>query len=146
MFEISEDEWNEKDPMDMPSQGVLTRDGVPFHHAHPYPLQKHHTRRLFAHGINLRTSPFSPGEDEQIIENWRRFAKKNNIDFEDAPLYCGWAKHLGHRLQTTLTSFHNKTKFYPYMCRNLIDRCAIQVYRRCYRIFDPKSDEFGRNR
>uniref|UniRef100_A0A914Z2R9 Myb-like domain-containing protein n=1 Tax=Panagrolaimus superbus TaxID=310955 RepID=A0A914Z2R9_9BILA len=127
----------------MPSQGILI-DGLPFHHCFPYPLKKHHIRRLYAHGIILKTNCFSAGEDAQLIENWKKYAKKNNFEYEEAPIYCGWAKHLGYDLPMSTKKFHRKTKFLPYMCRGLLDRCAIQVYRRCYRIFDPRYDEFGR--
>jgi hypothetical protein len=143
VYDISEDEWNPEDPLNMPPQGILV-EGLPFHHCFPYPLKKHHIRRLFAHGIVLKTNRFSYAEDEQIIKNWKTFAEKNTIDYEDAPLYCGWAKHLGVQLPMSIKKFHRKTKFLPHMCAGLLQRCAIQVYRRCYRIFDPRYDEFGR--
>lgn len=143
VFDVSEDEWNPEDPLNMPPEGILV-DGLPFHHCYPYPLQKQHLRRLFAHGIVLQSKYFSAGEDAQIIENWKNFAIKNSLEYEDAPLYCGWAKHLGIELPMSLKKFHKKTKFLPYICRGLLDRSAIQVYRRCYRIFDPRNDEYGR--
>jgi hypothetical protein len=143
VHDISEEECNPEDPLNMPPQGILI-DGLPFHHCYPYPLKKHHIRRLYAHGIILKTKNFDAGEDEQIIENWKIYARKNGFDYEDAPIYCGWAKHLGYNLEMSMKKFHQKTKFFPYMCRGLIDRCAIQVYRRCYRIFDPRFDEFGK--
>jgi hypothetical protein len=143
VYDLSEDEWNPDDPLKMPPQGILV-DGLPFHHCYPYPLKKHHIRRLFAHGIILKTTQFTPGEDEQIIENWKKFAEKNTLDYEDAPLYCGWAKHLGHELPLSIKKLHRKTKFFPYICAGLLQRCAIQVYRRCYRIFDPRYDAYGR--
>lgn len=143
VYDVAEDEYNPKDDLNMPPFGILT-DGVPFHHTAPYPLKKHHIQRLFAHGITIRNSDFSRGEDEQIIDNWRKYAKKFNVEYEDAPLYCGWAKHLRVNMPMTVKKFHSKTKFHPYMCAGLLDRSALQVYRRCYRVFDPSFEEFGK--
>lgn len=52
---------------------------------------------------------------------------------------------MGIQLPESMKKFHHRTNFFPCMCQGLIDRSAIQVYRRCYRIFDPKSEEFGFN-
>lgn len=36
--------------------------------------------------------------------------------------------------------------FYPWMCRGLLDRAAVQVYRRCQVIFHPGNLENGKER
>jgi len=137
----TEKDYDEDDPLQMPPTGILT-DGIPFHHLRPYPLQEKHIRRLYAHGIVYRTSFFTHQEDRQLILNWKRYAKKFKIDFDDAPLYMGWCKHLDRESLKKIKQKIIETNLHAYMCVNLIDRCAIQVRRRCYRVFNPKDDDW----
>ena len=137
----TEKDYDENDPLQMPPSGILV-DGIPFHHLRPYPLEEKHIRRLYAHGIIYKTNFFTHQEDRQLVLNWKRYARKFNISFEDAPIYMGWCKHLDRENLKKIKQKIVETHLHAYMCVNLIERCAIQVRRRCYRLFNPKDDDW----
>uniref|UniRef100_A0A7E4V8A2 Myb-like domain-containing protein n=1 Tax=Panagrellus redivivus TaxID=6233 RepID=A0A7E4V8A2_PANRE len=140
----TEKDYDKDDEMEMPLRGILV-EGLPFHHRFNYPLKAVHIRRLFAHGVVIRTTRFTPEEDHIILENWKRFSTMHGIPYDEAPLYMGWQRYLEDKGSLTMSNrkFNDTTKFFPYMCQGLMHRAANQVYRRCYRIFDPRDEEFG---
>ncbi|KAE9550681.1 hypothetical protein FO519_006103 [Halicephalobus sp. NKZ332] len=137
----TENDYDENDPLQMPPSGILV-DGIPFHHLRTYPLEERHIKRLYAHGIVYKNSYFSPSEDRQLVINWKRYSSKFNIDFEDAPLYMGWCKYVEKEKLRAVKEEIIQTNLHAYMCINLLERCAIQIRRRCYRLFNPKDEEW----
>lgn len=135
----TEKDYDEDDPLQMPPTGILV-NGIPFHHLKAYPLLKKHILRLFAHGIIYKTTNFTSKEDRQLVTNWKRYCAKFNIPVDQAPYYMGWVKNLDKEQLKEINRKVKLTNFHAYMCLDMIDRCALQVKRRCYRIFNPKED------
>ncbi|VDM53475.1 unnamed protein product [Angiostrongylus costaricensis] len=80
----------------VPESGLYNEDGFLFHHVSVRPLTRNEIERLREHVlicvIGIPYQPrtrFTPAEDKQIRKNWRRFAAKNDLEYDMAPYYAG---------------------------------------------------------
>ncbi|KAI6219148.1 hypothetical protein M3Y99_01673200 [Aphelenchoides fujianensis] len=116
--------------------GVFT-DGVPFYHYRIQNLKDVELKRLAENDVRLKTSKFTPEEDEQLQRNWADYCELAGVDPEEAPAFMGCS--------TTGTKKRGCAFFRPWMCRGLPHRSGVQVYRRCSLLFHPANEE-GVNR
>ncbi|KAI1714647.1 myb-like DNA-binding domain-containing protein [Ditylenchus destructor] len=120
----------------LPEDGGIFIDGIPFHHYVLTPLKDKHLERLRRNGIEINRRRFNPYEDRLIKENWRTFAEHHNLSLDQAPLYMSAATaredFLDHKERI---AFCRSTLFRPWMCKRLLDRTCVQVFRRCYVLF-----------
>nr|CAD2182082.1 unnamed protein product [Meloidogyne enterolobii] len=124
----------------LPSDGSIFIDGIPFHHFALTQLKDRHINRLKANGIEIKERQFSKAENKQISENWRSFAAAHEIPEDEAHIYMSAATATEtpekHRERINFT---NQTFLRPWLCSKLLNRTAIQVFRRCYHIFRVSS-------
>ncbi|KAI1714863.1 myb-like DNA-binding domain-containing protein [Ditylenchus destructor] len=120
----------------LPADGGIFIDGIPFHHYVLTALKDKHLERLRRNGIEINRRQFNSYEDRLIKENWRTFSEHHNISLDQAPLYMSAATahedFLDHKERIT---FCRTTLFRPWMCKRLLDRTCVQVFRRCYVLF-----------
>ncbi|KAI6229796.1 hypothetical protein M3Y99_01138600 [Aphelenchoides fujianensis] len=116
--------------------GVFT-DGVPFYHYRIQNLKDVELKRLAENDVRLKTSKFTPEEDEQLHRNWADYCELAGVDPEEAPAFMGCS--------TDGTKKRGCAFFRPWMCRGLPHRSGVQVYRRCALLFHPANEE-GANR
>ncbi|PAV73319.1 hypothetical protein WR25_18898 [Diploscapter pachys] len=124
---------------EFPEDGIYTEEGYPFHHlAIGFRYKAKHLARLKNEiGFEPGTK-FTPDEDEIVRTNWLKFCKEEDHDSDNVfAVVNGLKQKLTRQEKQERLKYIRASKFWPRMCKGLLNHTAYQVYIRMLALYDP---------
>uniref|UniRef100_A0AC35UAC0 Integrase catalytic domain-containing protein n=1 Tax=Rhabditophanes sp. KR3021 TaxID=114890 RepID=A0AC35UAC0_9BILA len=120
----------------LPKDGGLLYKGYPFYHWIRRRWNQEYDGRVCDFGIVLKQGQFSEQENKLIVENWKKFCRRNDTKEEELFWLLGNCHH-GRTTRGEETKFVEESALIPKLCRGLERRTGRQVIARLRKLYNP---------